>query len=1122
MNHKRVFLVSALVAVGLTLVPAGVAGEEKNAAESRPTYSSFEVQERRVDRAALDSQLNAIRSLQELIGKNRGKEQESALLFKLGEAQRRAGSMQFRIAHGTPAQGGGKAGLQDHKQYLIQSTKTFGQLIQRFPRSSDLPRAYFLKGRSHSESGSPSLARADFLHLVSNFPKSEDTISAYMALAEIAMDKNQWDQAAEYLRPVEKDRSNPHYPHALYRQAWCQYNLKDVPRALSYAERTIRYYSGRGQSRSDEALRENAILDAALFFLQGYEQRLSHFGVDEAYTYFKRLESGAILGKVIVRYAKLLRAHGHVEELGKWKTLVLSREPERPENLELIVIAYEDQLNKRQYIQLVDTARELVSYRNPKSSKESVERAERLLLDAAKQLQQLISKNKNADGVVLLTTALAGIYDCFTRLVDEEDPRVAKVHYNLAESLFEIGQYEQATEHYRWVLNKGWEKEASLRAIGSRYEHLRKRGLIPKDLKARSIQESPRKDLDKDLVEWIGWVDDHAKRTAMSVDSFYFEANRAIYLNGDIQDSLKRLLGFALEFPKSKYATPSATLLVDTYVASAEWEKLQELSAKLLAIKEWKGTEFATRLYGLAADAEFKTVEAAYRAGDYKLAIGKSERFRATYPESKRHSESLAIAGHAALAAKDTSEALGYFSQLMRTAPNSEAGASALLAHGGVREEQLEFTEAARDFQQYLAMPPAIAKLGDKQRNDLRRKTLAYAWISGDSKLLNRVLADKSVCTPAVSGECQRYEVLKIFESQGRGPDFTAKAFSRARHGAVEYRSLWAALALEGARNLAFRDRHVAIRILRKHWDALDSLAKTYILPSVTLSIPRAIAMNRRSIRSVAPLMAREAYLVRRVEAIREIENAGMEAAKLPWARIRASITNELADLYADTARSLRSLRGADPAMAEPFEKKSDSLRAKAFELASSSAIEDDAFDEIAQPYLHADPKRMARLLPKVATRKPEPLDPGQLRTIDPDGDWGNESGQCKDSSRCAVNALKARWYHAARQRRWAEAAYLVQYAKEKKLVSPTVLALLRAYTLAGVGAQAEALAELAGARGGMDKRIRRNVNRLLLEHYQNSLAHDRAGELMKELGGDPESIAQTDQPKRPAAKAGG
>ncbi len=1125
------FTVSGML---MTCLPTGAASAPKRTVETDdtdPKFSAIEVHERRVDQAALDSQINAIQKLQRLLRKHRSTDREPLLLFRLGEAQRQAGSMDFRIAFGVAKKRKeAKRGKGTYRKHYADSSRTLTELIQRFPRHPDIPRAYYLRARSNAESGNVEAASADYLHLVRSYPKSDDVIPAYMALAEIAMNKSNWRGASEYLKPLERHPEDPRYPHALYRQAWCQYNLKDVPRALSYIEKNIRHYSESKQSRSDEALRENAVHDAALFFMAGYEQKLANFGVTDAYSYLRRLGPGELFGKIMVRYAKLLRAHGHAEELAEWKNLLLREEGKRPESFEVVVITYEDQLNKRQYPGLVQTAKDLVAYRSRKTAPEVVARAERLILEAAHQLQVLITRNKDADGVAVLTKALAGVYDSFVQIVDEKDPRIPKVHYNLAESYFEIGQFEQATTHYRWVVEHGaWRapnpkdpvnvQAASLRAIASRYELLRKRNLVPGDLKAKSIKEVDAKELDSKLSEWIGWIATHIEKTGKSaeaIDSFYFEANRCIYAHGDLRVALQRLHDFALRYPKSKYASPSATLVVDTYVASAEWEKLHELASEFLAVKEWKGSPFAIRLYELASNARFKSLESSYKAGEYASAIEKAEQFLSEYPESKRKADCLAIAGHAALSAKDRPKALGYFGQLMRSAPGTEAAASALLAEGSIHEEQLNYAAAGRTYRQYLSQKPELVKIGGGPRKALRRKVVTFAWMSGDQGQLRSVLNDQNVCADDLSMECERYRTLDLFQRASKGPEFTAKAFARARRGPVELRAIWAALALEGARHLAFRDRHVAIRILTRHLQDLDALTRTQILPSVIVSIPRAIALNRQNIRSVAPLHAREAYIVRRLEALREIENAAMEAAKLPWIRIRATVTNELADIYADSARSLNSLRGANPAIAEPFAKKADLLRGKAFQLASAGAIEAEAFDAIAQPYLHADPKRLATLLPKTPIPPPEPLDPSRLDSVNPDGEWSAKETDCDDLAKC----VQAGWYRSARQKRWAEATYLLQYAREKKVLQPGTLGLLRAYTLAGLGAQAEALAELASIRDEMSDRTRKNVNRLLLGHYQSSLARERADKLIEELRKDGESVANVGWPNGSATES--
>ena len=63
--------------------------------------------------------------------------------------------------------------------------------------------------------------------------------------------------------------------------AWSYYNLKNIPAALSYAEKQVTYYNDRAKSdpadnemnvNSDEALRENTLLDIAVFYEDGLEK----------------------------------------------------------------------------------------------------------------------------------------------------------------------------------------------------------------------------------------------------------------------------------------------------------------------------------------------------------------------------------------------------------------------------------------------------------------------------------------------------------------------------------------------------------------------------------------------------------------------------------------------------------------------------------------------------------------------------------------------------------------------------------------------------------------------------------------------------------------------------------
>ena len=349
-----------------------------------------------------------------------------------------------------------------------------------------------------------------------------------------------------------------------------------------------------------------------------------------------------------------------------------------------------------------------------RSRKELSDRAQKILLDTATVIQTLIVKNKDSEDVSQLNGTLAGIYGAFTQLVEESDPRVAKVHYNLAESLFETGHFEAATEHYRWVatrtnLSEKDRHDALQKSIASRYEELRAKNLIPKDLKAKAMAPAAvgpvsATGLLPTAAEWIVWVDaEHSiSGSTKQNESFYFEASRCLYAAGNVRMAVERMRDFARKNPQSQYAIPAASLVVDTYVAGADWSGLRSLVGEFSSVTAWKSTQFVAKLHALDSEVGYKQLEASYSSNQYAPALAQAEDYLSKHPDSKFSTDALALAGNSALALKDQKKALMYLSKLIAEAPNSDAGVRSLLSRAKLRESSFDFEAAARDYQTWI------------------------------------------------------------------------------------------------------------------------------------------------------------------------------------------------------------------------------------------------------------------------------------------------------------------------------------------------------------------------------------------------------------------------------------
>ena len=1035
--------------------------------------------DRNVDRVALASEEKAISKLSNLLNKYHGTPQEPSLLLKLSEFQQQNSAIFFRIAHGMAHDGKKSLDLQLYHKELHALIKTLSTLIAKYPHTEEITQAYAMRGKAYEEINQKSAATRDYLELIHNHPNSSEAIQAHMSLAEFAIEANQYAQAVFFLNGVENRPENPHYPFALYKLAWAHYNLQNIPLALAYTERHVQFYKD-SKIHSDEALRENMLLDSTIFLFDGYEKNISGCKISEALHYFKKLENGPVLGKMILRFSKLLRSHDHETDLITWKDQVLLSESDRPESLAVLLTVYEYYLNKRKFNQLVDLSRDIVLLSKKHRLSESASRSQKLLIDTAEILRSILLKNKDAEGLLFFSSALSSIYDSFTQIIDESDSRIIQIRYNLAETLFEIKDFSSATKYYRWVSEHGSKiyknskiNDASIKAIASRYEVLRQKQLIPTKLVAQPVSVNSENITDPSLSEWLTWIEAEPVTTGKQFENFLFESNRALYAQKNIKKAIVRLKKFSLEYQNSEYAIPSASLVIDTYLASSDWKAVLDLANYYMNVKIWKNTPFYNKISEISADVSFKIIESHYESKNYSEVENRVELFLKHYPQSNRFSDCLILAGNTALALKDKEKANRYFTQLIEKNPKNESVGIALLKRAIIHEEKYEFAKAADDYSTYLDLPPSLTKKEPKSLHNIAKKALALAWLSSDSSnstdiLLSRLLLNPKICTDALALECDRYQALSNLKNPNLAWENDNKkisfAFNRARKGMKENRAIWAAISFLGSKKLGFRDRNLLIRQFVEHWDELDPAVQYSILPLLTVSIPKIFERNRLAMQEVAPLRSDERYITRRIEVMHEMENAATQAVKLPWARVRALVLNEMANLYLDFSKEIRTLtppKNIHPEdlmtyeqmitkLLSPFEEKGRKMRSKAYEIASKFLIEDDSIQYISEPFF----KENFLLRKKIDSLKSSLKYNEKL-------DFLLKYRHNLPNNIPEHSPLEKRWILALENKHWAEVIFYLHDALEKSLFSKSTLGLMRSVSLAQAGAQAEALIEL-------------------------------------------------------------
>lgn len=1016
--------------------------------------ASTESSDRNVDRAAIASQKTAINKLKTLKLKYAGRTQEPTLLFRLAEATLELAMIEFRVR-----QGSGKG---DEKPTLRSAIAQLSELLRRFPNDSQVGLSTFLRAQAREQINDENGAKTDYETVALRFSTLPEAMPARLALADIATHRNQHAEAIDNLLVLVKVPEHPLHPFALHKIAWAYTNVGDVERAREAIEKHATYYFVRWEkkilSKSDLAILETSLLDATLFYFEDFERAGdSKPSASDSLEYLTTLaraeEEGSpgseILGRMILRFTRLLRAHDHEQSLLEWKENLITEHPDRPETLDAAWLYFEDRMNKHRFEDMERSASDFSSmFKGPlgRERPDAFDSVQKGLLAIAQTLQARTLKNKGANEVSRLSRALAAVYEACITVLPRNDPMIAKIHFNLAETFHEIRDFENATIHYR-ILVTQYQKalpkalddpllsSAPIRAISSRYEGLAARGFFPKEVKAKALttEDIELNNIDPLLSEWISWLDACEK-----CDHFAFEASRALYVNGRPADALARLWKLATDHPESSFAEAAARLVIDTAIEGQDWVLAYERVGTLMEDTRWQAKPFATTLSQTALEACAKRSEKYAQEDQWEKSASWATRCLKRYAASPRRVDLWLLLSEAKLHEQQTPEAIAALGSALNESKTESDRARIHLKRALLHEESGDLRASAADLLKVLEFDPK-----QKMAAELRDKILLFSFLTGLTGLsgrtdnLNRALSSQVVCPQGQDSACEPYRALAVLLGGLKSSKSLAKSLAqKAWHGAKNARPLWAAAALEMDQDLRFGDQMLLVRIIASNWDRLDGIVKIAILPKISTSIPLAFQKARLEMNRFAPLRPDETSIARRLDLIKEYDNTASQVLKLPWVSLRAQILIELAQVYLDLSQELKIFEDAKD-MAIAFAEKGETLRKE------------------------------------VSTKIPAPawgLD--LLNQVVPDVKWNDEEAR----------SIPSRIASALSSKNPVLASYWILRAEEKKALETRGLTAARALVLKLSGAHSEALDELEEIADDLEGKAKESIGLLIAQ----------------------------------------
>jgi tetratricopeptide (TPR) repeat protein len=213
--------------------------------------------------------------------------------------------------------------------------KTLALLVKDHPDYKKMDEVLFALGFSLDEMKQFDRARQVYHRLIKNFPQSMYIPNAYLSFAEYYFQQGDMKAAQQFYQKVTEipPERNKVYGYAIYKQAWCFYNLEDFKSSLKSFVETIEFGTQNPESANVENLVRQSRKELVMPYAQvGSPERALEFfkryakDDDQAFDMFENLgELYFDTGKwpeVIAVYHALMAERSSDDKVCYWQTRV--------------------------------------------------------------------------------------------------------------------------------------------------------------------------------------------------------------------------------------------------------------------------------------------------------------------------------------------------------------------------------------------------------------------------------------------------------------------------------------------------------------------------------------------------------------------------------------------------------------------------------------------------------------------------------------------------------------------------------------------------------------------------------------------------------------------------------
>jgi cellulose synthase operon protein C len=470
--------------------------------------------------------------------------------------------------------------LNSQKEWRRKAIKIFQEIEQKYPDYPKLDMVLFYLGNFTSQMGNAEAGYEYYSKLLTKFPESKYLPDALVNVGEYFFVRDEFDTAMEFYKRVATFEDSRIYPFAIYKAAWCHYNMGEYEEAFKKFVEVIQY--AMRLEREGSGPRIGLKLEAQKDIVLAYSQ----IGKEaQAIPFFKNIAPEIYL-VLSARLAKLYANQGENARAITMYKSIIAEDPDSPTVLtyqrEIVENADRagDKLSTRKEIGRLVGLYKMLQEENSTIVTQEKDKVEEMLRNMAIGYHVEAQKTMEKKAMLLAQE----VYDHYLSLFPQGAGRYQML-MNHAILLYQLEQYDKAVLEYERVIaaepNGKFAREAGYTSLLCYYKLIdtQKQTMVKMEESETEAQELP--DLYGNMVRACDRFVAMQPEDQEELIQAKFAAAKIMYDFNHFKEAAPRLAELVEKYTSSEVAGDSAKLLLSSFTMMRDINSLNLWAEKL-------------------------------------------------------------------------------------------------------------------------------------------------------------------------------------------------------------------------------------------------------------------------------------------------------------------------------------------------------------------------------------------------------------------------------------------------------------------------------------------------------------------------------------------------------------